>query len=103
MRRHHMRAVRLFLGRARPLALVVFALAAGLWAWRAEAQLINGNQWPRPRLNSLTPCGGKAGTTVEVTFAGSDTEQPEALWFSHGGIKGTPIIPPPPPDPKAKP
>jgi hypothetical protein len=86
------------------VALVLFALAASLWAWRADAQLINGNQWPRPRLNSLMPCGGKAGTTVEVTFAGSDTEQPEALWFSHAGIKGTPIIPPlPPPDPKAKP
>src|SRR5205807_3457046 len=74
------------------------------WAWRADAQLINGNQWPRPRLNSLTPCGGKAGTTFEVTFAGTDTAHPESLWFSHGGIKGTPIIPPlPPVDPKAKP
>src|SRR5439155_1679556 len=61
-------------------------------------------QWPRPKLNSLTPCGGKVGTTCEVTFAGSDTDHPESLWFSHGGIKGTPIIPPlPPVDPKAKP
>lgn len=70
----------------------------------AHAQLINGHQWPLPRLNTLSPAGGKVGTTVEVTFAGTEVEQPEALMFSHPGIKGVPIIPPPPPvDPKAKP
>ncbi len=91
-----MRAVRLSL-------LTAFAAAVFAWSWRSEAQLVIGNQWPHPRLNSLTPCGGKAGTTVEVTFAGTDTELPETLWFNHPGIKGTPIVPPPPPvDPKAK-
>jgi hypothetical protein len=84
--------------------LIAFAAAAFLLSWRTEAQLINGNQWPRPRLVALTPTGGKAGTTFEVTFNGADMEQPESLWFNHPGIKGTPIIPPvPPPDPKAKP
>jgi hypothetical protein len=87
------------------LLLAAFILAALAWAWRAEAQLVNGNQWPNPRLNVLTPTGGKAGTTFEVSFAGTDTETPESLWFSHPGMKGTPITPPPPPppDPKAKP
>ena len=62
-----------------------------------------GNLWPHPRLNALTPTGAKAGSILEVTFAGTDTEMPESLWFSHAGIKGTPIIPPlPPVDPKAK-
>jgi hypothetical protein len=84
--------------------LIAFAATAFVGTWRAEAQLVNGNQWPRPRLNALTPTGGKAGTTFETTFAGTDTDQPESLWFNHPGIKGTPIIPPPPPvDPKKKP
>ena len=95
--------VRFLSGYGRPLLVCAFGLAVLVWTWRAEAQLINGNQWPHPRLNVLTPCGGKAGTTVEVAFTGTDTEQPESLWFSHPGIKGTPIIPPtPPPDPKIK-
>jgi hypothetical protein len=98
-----MRRLRFLTGNVRPLLVIAFGLAALAWTWRTEAQLINGNQWPHPRLNVLTPCGGKAGTTVEVAFAGTDMEQPESLWFSHPGIKGTPIIPPtPPPDPKIK-
>ncbi len=67
----------------------------------ALAQLNAGNQWPNPKLTSIFPAGGKVGTTVEVGFTGVDLEQPEALWFSHPGIKGTPIVPPTPePDPK---
>lgn len=70
----------------------------------AWAQVNVGNQWPHPRLASITPTGGKVGTTFEVTFAGADIADPEALYFSHPGIKATPIIPPPPkPDLKAKP
>ncbi len=82
-------------------------IAAGaclLWTDAADAQIVNGNQWPVPRLTALTPTGGKTGTTVEVIFAGADVEQPTGLLFSHPGIKGVPIIPPiPAPDPKAKP
>ncbi len=99
-----MPAVRFSPGRLRAVLLAAFALASLLWCRTAEAQLANGNQWPHPRLNVLTPCGGKAGTTFEVAFAGTDTDAPEGLWFSHTGIKGTPVIPPPPKvDPKAKP
>lgn len=83
------------------------ALAAGmalLLLGPARAQVLNGNQWPNPRLTALTPTGGKPGTTFEVGFAGTETDAPQGLLFSHPGIKAEPIIPPPPKvDPKAKP
>jgi hypothetical protein len=50
-----------------------------------------GNQLPNPRINTVTPPGGKVGTTVEVVFNGTDLEDPESLFFSHPGIKGEPI------------
>lgn len=81
-------------------ALFVLSLESG----EVHAQIALGNQWPYPRLTTITPAGGKVGTTVEVGFAGSDLSNPETLFFSHPGIKATPIIPPPPKvDPKAKP
>ena len=80
------------------LSLLLCSTAPALYG-----QIINGHQWPTPRLNYLMPTGGKVGTTVEVTFAGTEVEEPEALIFSHPGIKGTPIVPPPPKvDPKVK-
>lgn len=76
----------------------------------ADAQIVNGNLWPHPRLTVLTPTGAKAGSSVDVTFTGTEVDQPTALIFSHAGIKGEPIVPPPPkvdekakPDPNAKP
>ena len=92
----------MFGNRARRACFAV-AFALLYMTQSASAQIINGHQWPNPRLNYLTPTGGKVGTTVEVTFAGTEVEEPEALLFSHPGIKGTPVIPPlPPVDPKAK-
>jgi hypothetical protein len=68
----------------------------------AQPQL--GNNLPNPRLLTVSPAGGKVGTTVEVTFGGTDLEEPKALLFSHPGIKAEPIVPPPPPaDPKKPP
>jgi hypothetical protein len=70
----------------------------------ASAQVLQGNQWPKPRLTAITPPGGKVGTTFEVGFLGSDLDLPQSLYFTHPGIKATPIVPPPPkPDPKADP
>lgn len=86
--------------------LFLVGAAALYWASSqvTHAQVANGNQWPKPRLTALTPCGGKVGSTTEVTFVGTDVDEPQSLWFSHPGIKGTPIIPPPPKvDPKADP
>jgi hypothetical protein len=83
-------------------ALVAF-LAGLVLTPNLRAQVVNGHQWPTPRLSVLTPTGGKAGTTFEVAFAGTEVEEPQGLLFSHPLIKGTPIIPPiPPVDPKAK-
>jgi hypothetical protein len=68
------------------------------------------SQLPCPRLAGVMPPGGKAGTSVDVTFSGAfagfqfaDLEEPRSLVFSHPGIKSEPIQPPPPakPDPKA--
>lgn len=67
------------------------------------AQPPGDNNLPNPRLLVLTPCGAKAGTTVEMTFVGTDLEEPQTLMFSNPGIKAEPIIPPPPPPPKPDP
>lgn len=61
-----------------------------------------GSGIPNPRLLTVFPPGAKAGTVVEVAFTGQDTEEPQALLFSHPGIKAEPIIPPPPPPPDPK-
>jgi hypothetical protein len=48
------------------------------------------------------PMGAKVGTTVEMTFTGTDLEEPQELHFSAPGIKAEPILPPPPPAPDSK-
>lgn len=74
------------------LGPVVVFLAADF----VVAQVPNGNQWPAPTLTVLTPCGGKAGTTFEVTFGGQQLDQPKGLIFTHPGIKAEVVVPPPP-------
>jgi hypothetical protein len=66
-----------------------------------SAQPLPGSGLPIPRLFTITPCGGKIGTSFEVTFTGQDIEEPSALLFSQPGIKAEPIVPViPPADPK---
>jgi hypothetical protein len=57
---------------------------------------------PTPRLLVLTPPGGRAGRTVELTLTGQDLEQPEGLLFDGPGFKAEPVPEPPAPprDPK---
>src|SRR5207247_7665470 len=44
------------------------------------------------------------GSTVEVTFTGTDIDEPDALHFSNPGLKAEPVQPPAPPvDPKKPP
>jgi hypothetical protein len=58
---------------------------------------------PNPRLFAVTPPGGRAGSSVEVTFAGTDLEEPQGMIFSNPALKAAPVLPPPPPpDPKTK-
>jgi hypothetical protein len=94
-----MRGTRFFVG----VASIIWSVALGLGLpTRAPAQPPPGSQLPNPRLSFLSPSGGKAGSTVEVAFGGSDLEDPQALVFSHPTIKAEPIEPPPaaPPAPK---
>jgi hypothetical protein len=83
---------------------VFLALVGLLWvAPQAPAQQQDSGL-PSPRLLTIFPPGGKAGTTIEMTFTGTDLEEPQKLIFSHPEIKAEPIIPAvPPPDPKKKP
>ncbi|HEV3204978.1 MAG TPA: PPC domain-containing protein, partial [Gemmataceae bacterium] len=81
---------------------IVGAVSIGSGVANAQPNL-PGSQWPNPRLFTVTPPGGKIGTSVEVTFTGTDLEEPQNLLFSHPGIKAEPIIPPAPPAPKAPP
>jgi hypothetical protein len=67
----------------------------------AAAQPAPGSAVPVPRLFTVSPPGGRAGTAVEITWTGADTEDPQGFYFSHPGFKAEPIIPPlPPADPK---
>lgn len=82
-------------------ALVVLLAGAGLLLARpAWAQPQLGSNLPAPRLMTVMPPGGKIGSSVEVTFTGTDLEEPEQLLFSHPGIKAEPL---PNPEPPAKP
>lgn len=80
--------------------LVLAALC--LWPNVGGAQPNLGSQLPTPRLFTVMPPGGKVGTAVEVTFTGTDLEEPQSFLFSHPGIKAEPIQPPPPPPPDPK-
>jgi hypothetical protein len=52
---------------------------------------------PLPRIDSVSPAGAKAGTTVdELTVTGADLEETELLIFNHPGLKAEIIVPPPP-------
>lgn len=79
------------------------ALTVGLLGFFVAPALAQQNlpPLPQPRLQTVFPPGAKAGTTVEVTFTGTDIEEAEGLQFSHSGLKAEPIVAPePPPDPK---
>lgn len=81
--------------------LHAIALAALYVPMSAFAQP-QGPQAAMPRLDNLTPCGGKFGTTVEVTIAGADLDDVKELRFNHTGLKAELIeAPEPKPDPKA--
>ncbi len=68
-------------------SLSVWTLIASL---SLAAPLLAQQQQPGPplgRLDTIFPCGAKAGTTVEVQLAGADLDETASLVFSHPGIK----------------
>src|SRR5262245_25554801 len=81
----------------------VFLAVGLLGTGSARAQQPDSNL-PLPRLNTVFPAGARAGTAAEVTFTGTDLDEPDRLVFNHPGIKAEPIEgkgpPPPPPDPR---
>ena len=43
-----------------------------------------------PRLNSIFPCGGRQGSTVDCVLAGGELNDATGLYFSHAGISAQP-------------
>ena len=52
-------------------------------------------QLPRPRLDTIFPPGGKAGSQIEVQVAGSELEGASRIYFSHPSISAIPKRSPP--------
>ncbi len=51
-------------------------------------------QLPTAQLTSVFPPGGKQGTTVEVTIAGTDLDDSDKLVFNHPGLVAQPKMSP---------
>jgi hypothetical protein len=47
-------------------------------------------QLPTPQLESIFPCGAKAGSEVEVTVSGNDLDELDKIVFQHPGITSAP-------------
>jgi hypothetical protein len=89
-----------------PLRTAVAAVLTSLAvAVAAPAQQLQGPGLPTPRLFLLTPPGGRAGTTVEVTLTGVDLEKAEGLLFDDASFKAELVPEPavPAPDPRRQP
>jgi hypothetical protein len=81
----------------------ILAMASLLWSVGiATAQKMPVAGLVNSQLLVVTPCGGKAGSTVEVTVTGQNLDDAQGLLFNIPGIKGERIGEPPPPagDPK---
>ena len=66
--------------RVSPLFRAGAILGLVLCASQVQAQIVNGNSWPRPRLTVLTPSGGK------VTVRGQARADAVAISVSDTGI-----------------
>jgi hypothetical protein len=89
------RAVRRFL-----VILILLTLSTGPFLPRSRAAQPSLASLAAPRLLVLTPCGGKAGTTVEVVVSGQGFTEPEGLFFSEPGIKAELLTAAPQPAPQ---
>jgi hypothetical protein len=70
---------------------VLVLLALGLIVQPASAQPQLRSARPAPQLLIVSPPGGQAGKTIEVTLTGQDLAEPQSLLFSAPGIKAEPI------------
>jgi hypothetical protein len=69
----------------RPAKFAQAALGGLVCVIFAGAQALG--QFPEHRLQSITPTGGQAGQTIEVTVAGTDLEGMDTLRFDHPGLR----------------
>lgn len=72
-----------------PGAGLVLAVVVGLGAVAARSE------FPQPVLNTVHPCGGRQGSEVVITVAGTDLDDTTGLVFSHPGIVAKPVLAPP--------
>ena len=63
------------------------SLGAFVVAWLAILGVTNAQNLPTPKIVRVLPTGGKAGTSFEITVAGSDLSDVETLHFSFPGAK----------------
>jgi hypothetical protein len=61
-------------------------------AWSASLAARSWAQLPRAQLTTVFPAGAKAGTTVEVTITGTDSEDVRTLVFDRDGFKVEPVL-----------
>ena len=86
--------------RANTVPLVLIACV--LMADSAPAQQPSLAGLVAPRLLVVSPCGAKAGATVEVILSGQGFDEPESLLFSQTGIKAELLTAAPLPVPQDK-
>jgi hypothetical protein len=60
----------------------------------AVATNLASAQLPSPHLRSIHPGGAKAGTTLDVSIAGSELDEISGLLFSHPGLSAKQVIVP---------
>jgi hypothetical protein len=66
-------------------------LTLAVFTWMAASALAQQVTLPLPRLLTVMPMGGQAGTTVEVTITGENTENISELMFSTPKITAKPV------------
>src|SRR5687768_4219203 len=62
--------------------------------WTAGPALSQQVTLPLPRLLTMMPMGGQAGTTFEVTITGNHIEEVSALMFSTPKVTAKPLVGP---------
>lgn len=73
--------------RLRTSLICIFAASISFCAAVSRAEL------PSIRFDRIQPLGAGAGTSTEVEVAGRDTEDVNALWFDHPGLKAELVKP----------